>query len=227
MSFQKKLNRRSLLKLGFGAVAGTISSKLLAFDSENSPCEATPKDVSGPFYPTQGKGEKDVDLTVLQGHTDRAEGQIIHVRGRVLDNECNPVAGAMVEIWQANKWGRYNHEEDPNPAPLDSNFQGWGQAVTDEKGHYGFKTIFPGSYPAEANWTRPPHIHFRVARRGYHELVTQMYFAGQKLNNHDRLLLAIPEEDRRKLIVDFDKVAQNIEAGAKLCHFDLTLQRFS
>lgn len=227
MSSQKVINRRSMLKVGLGTVAGAFSGKLFAQDSKNSTCESTPKEVTGPFYPTQGQGEKDVNLTLLNGHSKRAEGQAIYVRGRVLDEECNPVEGAVVEIWQANKWGRYNHEADPNPAPKDPNFQGWGQAVTDKEGNYGFKTIFPGSYPADENWTRPPHIHFRVARRGYYELVTQMYFNGQELNNHDRLLLAMPEEDRKKLIVEFEKNAQDIESEAKLCHFELTLQRFS
>ena len=227
MSPEKRITRRSILKLGLGAAAATIGSKSLAFAFENSTCETTPKQPSGPFYPTKGQGEKDVDLTLLKGHSDRAAGQIIHVRGQVLNEQCNPVAGALVEVWQANKWGRYHHEADPNPAPVDPNFQGWGQAVTDEKGQYGFKTIFPGSYPAESDWTRPPHIHFRVARRGYYELVTQMYFEGQELNNRDRLLLATPEEEGSKLIVDFEKDADDIEVGTKLCHFDLTVQRLS
>src|SRR3989441_12578105 len=63
------------------------------------------------------------------------------VTGRVVDEECRPVKGAMVEIWQANTRGRYTHVADPNPAPKDPNFLGFGEATTDADGKYSFKTI--------------------------------------------------------------------------------------
>src|SRR2546425_5578619 len=67
----------------------------------------------------------------------------------------------MVEIWQANAKGRYVHVADPNPAPKDSNFLGFGEALTDENGVYSFKTIKPGAYPVPGGWIRPPHLHSR------------------------------------------------------------------
>jgi len=105
-----------------------------------------------------------------------------------------------VDIWQANAAGRYAHERDPNPAPLDPNFQGWAILKTDGEGRYRFKTIKPGAYPVSENWTRPPHIHFKVSRRGYREITTQMYFEDEPLNNVDNLLNELPDDLRPTLI---------------------------
>ena len=67
-------------------------------------------------------------------------------------------------------------------------------------------TIKPGAYKVDADWRRPPHIHYKVSRRGYHELTTQMYFAGETLNETDRLLRSVPEQDRDLLVVDFKEI---------------------
>ena len=109
----------------------------------------------------------------------------------------------LVDIWQANAHGRYAHEDDPATAPLDPNFQGWGMVKTDADGSYSFTTIKPGAYAVSSGWSRPPHIHFRISRRGYHELITQMYFANESLNDNDRLLLSVDEEARQRLVVEF------------------------
>jgi len=225
MSSSRKISRRKLIKLGFGAAVGAMGSKLFGRELNNSDCIPTPKETSGPFYPTRDQPDKDVDLTLVEGSSGRAEGEIIHVNGQVLDDNCDPVAGALVEIWQANKWGRYHHESDPNPAPLDPNFQGWGQVVTDEEGKYSFKTIFPGAYPVSPEWTRTPHIHFKVSKRGYHELVTQMYFEGQELNKTDRLILAMQKGESNKLIVELEDPPENMEPDSLLCHFNIVLQQ--
>jgi protocatechuate 3,4-dioxygenase beta subunit len=76
---------------------------------------------------------------------------------------------------------------------------------TDEQGRYAFTTIKPGAYAVDGEWSRPPHIHFKVSRRGYHELTTQMYFAGESLNDSDRLLRDVPEDQRSLLVVDFEE----------------------
>jgi protocatechuate 3,4-dioxygenase beta subunit len=146
------------------------------------------------------QADKDVDLTLIQGHAKRAEGEIIHVRGRVFDTKGGVIANAFVEIWQANKWGRYIHYKDPSNAPLDVNFQGWGQMYTDADGNYGFKTIKPGAYPAGPGWTRPPHIHFKVSGENFNPVTTQMYFPDEELNKEDRILLNLSEADRKMVI---------------------------
>ena len=139
-------------------------------------------------------------MTQLAGHEDRAKGEVVEISGQVLEESGAPIAGALVDVWQANAAGRYAHEADTNPKPLDDDFQGWAQLLTDAEGRYSVRTIVPGAYPVTKEWTRPPHVHFKVARRGYRELVTQMYFHGEPLNGIDKLLLDVPEADRAQLI---------------------------
>ena len=79
-----------------------------------------------------------------------------------------------------------------------------------------------GAYPVMDGWSRPPHIHFKVGRRGFHELTTQIYFAGDPLNDVDRLLQSVPETERAMLVVDFSASA---EAGANQGVFDIVLNR--
>lgn len=160
----------------------------------------TPAQTEGPFYPVVDQADKDADLTRLGDSAAVADGEIILVEGRVLDAAGAPIANAVVDIWQANAAGRYAHERDPNPAPLDPKFQGWAIMTTDADGRYGFKTIRPGAYPAEADWWRPPHIHFKVARRGYRELTTQMYFDGEALNDVDHIVQDLTEPQRSSVI---------------------------
>jgi protocatechuate 3,4-dioxygenase beta subunit len=99
---------------------------------------------------------------------------VLNVIGRVLNLAGEPVRTAKVEVWQANAYGRYTHPSDPNPAPLDPNFEGSAVLTTDSEGQYRFKTI-AAAYPAGPNRMRPAHIHFQVSGR-QDKIVTQMYF---------------------------------------------------
>ena len=201
MTEKRTISRRSLVKGSVGVAAATVTGSLWA--------TATPSQTEGPFFPNQPQPDTDADMTLIDGHTERASGEVVEISGRVLDESGKPVAGALIDVWQANTHGRYAHEADPNPAPLDSNFQGWAQLKTDAGGRYRFKTVRPGAYPVMADWSRPPHIHFKVARRGFHELTTQMYFAGDPLNEADRLLQSVPEDERGMLVVEFQRSAQS------------------
>jgi protocatechuate 3,4-dioxygenase beta subunit len=180
----------------------------------------TPRQTEGPFYPIQDQADKDVDLTRIEGKTQLAKGEVVLVQGRVLDTDGNALNDAFVEIWQANTWGRYRHKRDPNRAPLDPNFQGWGQTTTSTDGRYGFKTILPGAYPAGPGWTRPPHIHFKVARQGFYALTTQMYFPDQKLNAADLILQNLPESQRSMVIA---KRQTSEKDGSPVFIFDIVL----
>lgn len=201
MTNSNKISRRSILSAGAGMAATAVTTSALA-----GIAVSTPANPEGPFYPKHKQLDKDTDLTMIEGHTERAQGKVIRITGQVLDDNGQPVEGALVDIWQANANGRYHHEDDPNPAATDPNFQGWGMVKTDEKGRYAFTTIKPGAYPAEEGWTRPPHIHYKVSRRGYREITTQMYFAGEALNKKDALLLEVNEDLRNMLEVDFTEV---------------------
>ena len=222
MSQSSPISRRGLLGAGAGAAAGLIAQRLGADPSCGQPTAAQ---TAGPYYPTREGVEEDPDLTRVKGRPGRAEGEVIQVVGQVLDESCRPVAGALVELWQANAHGRYDHEKDAgNPRPLDPNFQSWAEMLTDSEGRFRFKTIKPGAYPADdSGWVRPPHIHFRISRRGYHELVTQMYFAGEELNGPDHILRALAPEDQRRVTVAFEP-APDLEPGARTGRFDITLR---
>jgi protocatechuate 3,4-dioxygenase beta subunit len=215
MSSSSKISRRKIITGGAGVAAGAVAGTLLG-----KPAAPTPSNPEGPFYPRHQQVDKDTDLTLIEGHTERARGQVIQVTGQVLDENGQPVEGALVDIWQANANGRYHHEDDPSTAPFDPNFQGWGMVKTDAQGRYSFRTIKPAAYHVEGDWSRPPHIHFKVSRRGYHELTTQMYFAGESLNESDRLLRSVPEKDRALLVVDFQETGD-----APLGHFPIVMAR--
>lgn len=192
-----KKDRRSLLVNSLVAVGGLVVGVPAA---RALSCGVTPEQTEGPFYPDMDQADKDTDLTTVQGRTGQALGRMILVQGVVSDEECRPVAGVMVEIWQACESGKYNHRSDPNPARLDPNFQYWGKALTDGYGFYRFKTVVPGAYQASASWRRPPHIHFKVHKLGYHELITQLYFQGDPLNDRDLILKQIPLAERARVI---------------------------
>ena len=167
---------------------GTVSGMLNATDSWGEMVsKPTPKEVEGPFYPVIEQNDKDADMTQVTGQYGLAKGQHIVISGSVRDTRGQPIENVSIDIWHANSAGRYNHPKDPNPAPIDSYFQGWAIIHSDKNGHYRFKTVKPGAYPASRTWIRPPHIHFKIFKRGYIELITQMYFPNEPLNASDLL----------------------------------------
>lgn len=235
MKNQKKINRRNWLQLGLGATVGTISMKLFGCKETTSKektiiekCVPTQYDTMGPFHPNKDQADKDFDLTRFNESDERPKGELIYVRGQVMDENCNPVAGALVMIWHANTHGKYTHEYDTNKVEGDPNFQGWGQMKTNEKGEYGFKTIKPGKYIFDTDnddW-RAPHIHVKVARRGYHELITQMYFEEEKvLNEKDVFASKLSKNEREQVIRRSQKVDKGTDNEASLINFDITLSR--
>lgn len=219
---KNQTNRRDFLKMGTSAAGAALLisplSKALA-----ATCQRTPPQTAGPFYPGEKQFQTDTDLTRLPGHQERAQGQVIYVQGKVLNRSCRPIANANVEIWQACATGKYNNPRDPNPAVLDPHFKYWAETFTNEKGEYGFKTILPGAYPADMDWTRPPHIHFKVTCLGYSELVTQMYFKGNQFNDEDLILQRIPASERNSVIVDFVPSPVDLEPSSLIGNFDITL----
>ncbi len=215
-------SRRHVLKASLGALGVLASTSALARTFEAA-CHTTPAQTEGPFYPVKDQEDKDDDLTAVRGRPQRAQGQVIYIGGLVSDENCRPVPGALVEIWQACASGRYNHPGDENPAPLDPDFQYWGRAVTDANGEYRFRTILPGAYQADTDWIRPPHIHYKVHRKGFHELTTQMYFSGNEYNAADKILQAVPAGERSSVIITF--AAADFDAGALVGRFNLTIRK--
>jgi protocatechuate 3,4-dioxygenase, beta subunit len=141
----------------------------------------------------------------LAGHGQRrALGQLIHLRARVLDEDGAPVPGALVEVWHCNAAGKYIHPNDSHDAPEDPNFYGAARLVADEAGRIELRTIKPGAYPVPDTdgWWRPPHVHFSVWGRVWlSRLVTQMFFPGEPLNEHDHILNAVREARAREACI--------------------------
>jgi len=183
----------------------------------------TPDQILGPFYPVVKPLDQDADLTTIAGKPGRAEGQVLHVMGRVVNVAGQPVHGARVEIWQANTYGRYTHPSDTNPAPLDPHFEGFAVLTTDADGRYRFKTIKPGAYPAGPDRMRPPHIHFEVTGTS-NRLVTQMYFAGEPLNDTDPFLQGAGA-NRERLIVPLGPPTPDLEPDARVAVWDIILEQ--
>jgi protocatechuate 3,4-dioxygenase beta subunit len=146
------------------------------------------------------------DLSVRNGR--QALGERIIVRGRVTDEEGRPVPHTIIEIWQANAAGRYDHPGDTHDAPLDPNFHGDGRVFTDADGWYQFLTIKPGAYPwrNHHNAWRPNHIHYSLFGTGFAQrLITQMYFPGDPLLALDPIYRSIPDPVARdRLVANFD-----------------------
>lgn len=146
------------------------------------------------------------NIAVANGR--EALGERIIVAGQVRDENGRAVPHTMIEIWQANAAGRYNHPRDQHDAPLDPDFTGAGRVYTDEDGSYRFISIKPGAYPwgNHANAWRPNHIHFSLFGPGYAtRLITQMYFPGDPLLALDPIFLAVADEAaRNRLVSSFD-----------------------
>jgi protocatechuate 3,4-dioxygenase beta subunit len=209
-----QLGRRRFIVSGLATTTLLLPHRLLA----QTGLVATPAQTAGPFYPTTFPSDVDNDLVVKRGSDARAEGTVTHVMGRVLGLDGRPVAGATVEIWQCDARGRYLHPGDTGRQPRDSAFQGFGRAVSGADGGYRFRTVRPVPYPG-----RTPHIHFAVAAPGRRELVTQMYVAGEPLNERDGLYRSIRDpRERAAVTVRLDQ-ANGVEAGALAGTFDIVL----
>lgn len=178
----------------------------------------TPAQSTGPFYPRELPLDRDNDLATVAGAPSRARGELTHVFGTLRDVEGRPLAGARVEIWQCNAFGRYHHPNDTRDAPLDPGFQGFGETRTAADGAYRFRTIKPVAYPG-----RTPHIHFAVTAPGGTRLVTQMYVEGAPGNERDSLLNSIRDPAARRSVIVTLKPAPEIEGGALAGTFDIVL----
>jgi protocatechuate 3,4-dioxygenase, beta subunit len=186
-----------------------------------------PTELAGPPASAlvRGRGRDEArDLT--RQHAGAPLGERIIVHGRVTDAADRPMTGVLIEIWQTNAAGRYAHAWDDHPAPLDPNFTGVGWCLTDVHGQYRFVTIKPGAYPWKnhPNAWRPAHVHFSVLGRAFSQrLITQMYFPGDPLLEHDPIYQSIPNQDvRERLVARFDLAATEPE-WALAYRFDIAL----
>jgi len=176
----------------------------------------TPSQTVGPFYAI-GLTRKPMNVMT----TDAIQGQRIRIEGQVFDGDGVAIPDVMVEIWQANAYGRYNHPDDMQEKPLDATFTGWGRSGTDEKCFYSFETIKPGPVPGSDDSVQAPHVNVVVFARGMLvHAFTRIYFADEKMNDGDPVLRSVKNKARRATLI-----AQRGERDGKTVYrFDIRLQ---
>ena len=133
---------------------------------------------------------------------DDAEGEHITLIFRVIDGEGQPTPGdSMIELWQADSQGRYQHPVDPRCADADKNLCGFGRLETDANGVCVFETVKPGRVPRAEGSAQAPHINVTLFARGLGKpLRTRVYFADEAANADDPLLALIPADRRDTLL---------------------------
>lgn len=168
-----------------------------------------------PYIPARAATRQhEGDLTRISPDRLRADGVPIEVTGTIRDQSGRPVRGALVEIWNANHYGRYRHVEDHSGLQLDENFYGMGRVLTDDKGGYRFWTISPGAYlarPDIGRW-RPKHIHMSVSG-GAARLITQMYFPGEPNNASDPMAILMGDAFARNLGQPYETPDIDVDQG--------------
>jgi catechol 1,2-dioxygenase len=168
----------------------------------------TEDNILGPFYRVGAPFRGKVTPPLEPGTTLLVSGRVWGIDTR------QPLAGAVIDIWQANAKGRYDND-DPAKQPAKDVFVNRARLVTDETGYYEFETIHPGAYQIDKNVWRPAHIHYLVRAQGYKSLVTQLYFKGDPHNKTDEFI-------RDSLIIEVRPVKSangNYETGV----FDIVL----
>jgi len=220
---ETEFSRRQMLEMAIGLGGFALSGATGLIFAQETKRVFTPSLILGPFYPQIKPLDQDADLTVIAGNKGFAEGKIVHLTGRVMNLKGEPVRGAKIEIWQADTHGRYSHQSDPNTAPLDKNFQGYGVQTTDAEGHYRFETIKPGAYPTFATvGMRTPHIHFEVSGK-IDRVVTQMFFPNETLNEQDTILQSVKGARKEAVMAKLMPPTKEIEADAMLLVWDIVL----
>ncbi len=187
----------------------------------------TPSEITGPTFGHGDIAPQDNDLTVNFQHGGAPVGERMILHGRVLDENARPVPRTLVEIWQANASGRYRHRNDTYLGALDPNFGGCGRTLTDDTGHYAFRTIKPGPYPwlNHVNSWRPRHIHVSVFGSGFcQRLITQLYFEGDPLIPLCPIVRTLPDpESVQRLIARLDMNAA-VPMDCLAYRFDIVLR---
>jgi protocatechuate 3,4-dioxygenase, alpha subunit len=135
-------------------------------------------------------------------------GERVTIQGRIVDGDGVPVPDAILEIWQANAHGKYDHPEDTQEKPLEPGFQGYGRVPTSAKGIFRFATIKPGPVPGPDGKEQAPHLVVSVFLRGVlRRLVTRIYFPDEPRNASDFILNLVEPARRPTLIAKKSAVA--------------------
>jgi protocatechuate 3,4-dioxygenase beta subunit len=188
MSEKNEVNRRQFLAGSLIAACG-----MMVRPAFGASCATTEDNPSGPFYLAGAPFQSRLA-------PDNLPGERLRIAGRILAaGSCEPLAGAVVDVWHASAGGYYyGLEATPPLRPEDYLLR--GRIRTGADGSYSFDTILPGNYRVSETWVRPRHIHYIVSHSSHSSLTTQLYFEGDPQNARDALVksaLIIPLRRRQ------------------------------
>lgn len=187
------MNRRGLMNRR-GFLTGSLAALVTAAGSSAwAACPVTAANPEGPFYVPGAPFRRRLAPPDLLGRP-------LHLSGQVRSGDCEPLAGAVLDVWHANADGFYYGLETPRPLSPEE-YLLRGRIRTDSNGRYAFDTILPGNYRMGPNWARARHIHLIVSHPPGRRLTTQLYFAGDPLNQTDPLVkssLVIPLQEQKQ-----------------------------
>jgi protocatechuate 3,4-dioxygenase beta subunit len=168
------------------------ASTLLQQQQQNSFCKLTKSDMLGPFYKE--------NAPFKQRLGEGIEGERLIITGKVMDMRCQPLKGAILDIWQANSTGEYDNK----------GFTLRGKVKTNNDGIYIIDTIIPKEY-GQGDITRPGHIHLKVGVPNQPTLTTQLYFEGDPYltDREDKSLVMNTTEANGTKKAKFDFVIEN------------------
>ena len=198
MQMKNEVSRRGFLSAALVAALGLAGSAVAA------DCPATENNPEGPFYIPDAPYRNQLAPATLPGERLRMSGRILAAPG------CQPLAGAVLDLWHANAAGFYYGLEASRPLSPEE-YLLRGRLRTDEDGRYEFDTILPGNYRVSETWMRPRHIHFIAGHPSRRSLTSQIYFEGDPQNRTDRLV-------KSSLIIPLGK-----EGGGYVGTFDIAL----
>lgn len=185
------------------AIVAFMALAAIAAADTNEPSSevvSTPPQFHGPFYPSALPRDTDNDLVYINENDAPATGEVVHLSGRILDLNGEPVANAVVELWQSDANGIYLHHDSPHRSDYDRNFQGFGRVLTGPSGEYYFRTVHPATH-IEKRSRRAPHFHLGVFVPNRSTLFTQIYFEGQVLNDRDPILNSVSDPAQRARLI--------------------------
>ena len=168
------------------------TSTLQLQQQQNSFCKPTESDMLGPFYKE--------DAPFKQRLGEGIEGERLIITGKVMDMRCQPLKGAILDIWQANSTGEYDNK----------GFTLRGKVNTNNDGVYLIDTIIPKEYGRDI--TRPGHIHLKVGVPNQPTLTTQLYFEGDPY---------LTDLEDKSLIM---KITES--NGTKKAKFDFVIEKY-
>lgn len=161
----------------------------------------TPSQTAGPYFHLGMTETRSVRC--IAG--PQTKGERVWLTCRILEGDGTPVDDAMIEIWQANAEGKYNHPDDRQEKAIDANWIGFGRMPTAEDGTCQFETIKPGRVQGAGEALQAPHLNIAIFARGrLKQLYTRMYFAGDPANSEDPVMALVPQSRRDTLLAQAD-----------------------